>query len=464
MKPSKKSFMGQLIALQVAAMALCWAILLLGLFVVMSRLENGDLDRRMSYFASILAETASASRDKPADMAQRLAAVESVFVNGVIEELESALNYRATYQVLDKSGHVLHAVGAPGQESWSNSRGFGEHLDRGIHYRTVRVESVDGEVAVVVAESDSVRWASVWPMLRLIGASQLAIFIACIVVLFWSGRHVVRPIRDMAASVAGRSSGMLQPVEDQIGYRETAPLIGAFNDLLLRERGRLDTERGFLAEAAHELRTPLAAMMAHVERVMHSKDEAARATSSEQLFQASQRVSHLLSQLLMTARIESSPAFAAIEPVDAAELTRKVLADHVQNARRKRISLSFDGPERSLAMANSLGLHAIVDNLVDNAIRYTQRGGNVQVVLSAEASRIEVLVKDDGPGIAPELHDAVFERFYRVPGVDEDGSGLGLSIVRRLVDFYGGAIALGRGIAGRGVGVSVEFPAAPTTA
>lgn len=455
-----RSFMRRLIVSQIVAMGLCWSGLLVGLFVVMSRFENGDLDRRMSYFAAILAETASAARDQPVQMMERLKAVEAVFVNGVIEELESARHYAASYQVIDREDRVLFSVGIAGDAAWSSAPGFGEHIDHGTHYRTVLVRSADGAVSVLVAESDAVRWASVWPMLRLIGISQLAIFLACILVLYWSGRRGVRPIGDMARSVANRRAGELAPIRDQIGYRETAPLIAAFNELLARESRRLDTERGFLADAAHELRTPLAALMTMADRVVDSPDEATRRAAARRLDGASQRIAHLLSQLLMTARIDASSAFSELESVDAAELTRHALADLVPNARKKDLTLSFDGPECAFVSANSQGLRAIVDNIVDNAIRYTPSGGNVQIRLGVEEDVVQLEIKDDGPGIAPEHHDAVFERFFRIPGNEEEGGGLGLAIVRRLVLAYGGRVQLARGLAGRGLCVAVKLPSA----
>jgi signal transduction histidine kinase len=172
---------------------------------------------------------------------------------------------------------------------------------------------------------------------------------------------------------------------------------------------------------------------------------------------ASDRLSHLLSQLLMTARIDSSPAFTKIENVDAAELTRQSLAGLVPKARQKGVSVSFEGPESACVLANSLGLRAIVDNIVDNAVRYTPSGGKVHIALERKAAVVELCVKDDGPGIAPEHHAAVFERFYRIPGNEEEGSGLGLSIVRRLVVAYGGRVQLGRGFEGRGLCVALTL-------
>jgi signal transduction histidine kinase len=300
-------------------------------------------------------------------------------------------------------------------------------------------------------------------MLRIIGASQLVIFAMCIGALGWAGRRGIRPIEDMATAVAAKRPGDLQPIDDQLGYKETAPLVAAFNDLLAREARRLDAERGFLADAAHELRTPIAALTASAHQVVAANDDAARRVAAIRLDQGAARISHLLSQLLMTARADSSPAFATLETIDAAELLRQRLAALVPAARRKGISLSLDAPESAAIEANVLAFDSIVENLVDNAIRYTPQGGSVLVTLSKAGRSVELNIKDSGPGIAPELYNAVFERFFRIPGSDAQGSGLGLAIVRRLAQALGSSVHLGPGLDGRGLSVALSLRSAGGT-
>jgi signal transduction histidine kinase len=159
-------------------------------------------------------------------------------------------------------------------------------------------------------------------MLRIIGVSQIVIFAACIGALAWAAKRGIRPIRKMATSVSKRRLGELEPIDDQIGYQETASLVVAFNELLAREAGRLDAERGFLADAAHELRTPIAALTASAHQVIAANDDTARRAAAIRLDQGAARISHLLSQLLMTARIDASPVFSKLETIDAAELHR----------------------------------------------------------------------------------------------------------------------------------------------
>jgi signal transduction histidine kinase len=321
-------------------------------------------------------------------------------------------------------------------------------------------KSVDDTISVMVAENDATRWSSVWPMLRIIGVSQILIFAACIGALGWAAKRGIRPIKQMATSVSQRRLGELDRIDDQLGYEETAPLVAAFNDLLAREARRLDAERGFLADAAHELRTPVAALTASAHQVITASDDAARRAAAVRLDQGAARVSHLLSQLLITARIDASPVFSKLDTIDAAELLRQRLAAFVPAARRKGITLSLDAPEFAAVKGNVLAFDSIVENLIDNAIRYTPEGGAVSVTLRQSGSNFELNIKDSGPGIAPELYNAVFERFFRIPGSEAQGSGLGLAIVRRLAEALGSSVHLGPGLDGRGLSVALSLRSA----
>jgi signal transduction histidine kinase len=418
----------------------------------------------MGYFATILAETAAAVRNDPAQLHERVGAVERVFVEGIIETLENAKNYSAIFQVLDPHDHVIYHAGAATDMPWPAPAGFGEVVRDGVHFRTIVTKSVDDSISVMVAESDATRWSSVWPMLRIIGVSQMVIFAACIGALAWAAKRGIRPIRQMANTVSKRRLGDLEPIDDQIGYEETAPLVAAFNELLAREARRLDAERGFLADAAHELRTPIAALTASAHQVIAASDDTARRAAAIRLDQGAARISHLLSQLLMTARIDASAVFSKLDTIDAAELLRQRLAALVPAARRQGITLALDAPDSAAVQANVFAFDSIVENLVDNAIRYTPQGGAVSVTLRHSGNHVELNIKDSGPGIAPELYNAVFERFFRIPGSETPGSGLGLAIVRRLAEALGSSVQLGPGLGGGGLSVALSLRSAAETA
>jgi two-component system, OmpR family, sensor histidine kinase QseC len=454
----RPSLIARLIFWQIIAMGLTWLGLLSWLVVQMLRYENGDLDQRMSYFATILAETAAGADPSPESLRQRVSAVETVFTEGIIERLGNASGYRANYQLLDARGALLLRTGQTPTEVWVAANGFTNVVMNGTTFRAVRVASSDGTVFAIVAESADMRQDSLWPMLRMISTSQLLIFGICILVLWWAARRGLRPIAEFANYIAKRKTGNKEPLHQNLAYREIEPLISAFDDLLTRESKQLELEREFLAEAAHELRTPLAVLVASAHRLIEASSTDTRAAAATQLQRGLDRASHLVSQLLTTARIENSAAYSALNALDFAELLRERMAYFALYARKKAIDLSLEAPERLTFLGNTAGLTSIIDNLVDNAIRYTPNQGSVQVKLALKGNAIQLVILDSGPGIAAAQRARVFDRFYRAPDAQAQGSGLGLSIVLRLVKLYHGQIELDEGVANNGLGVRLSLP------
>jgi signal transduction histidine kinase len=298
------------------------------------------------------------------------------------------------------------------------------------------------------------------PILLAISLSQVLIFLVCVFVLWYVARRSFAPVKGLADTLNARKAGDLTALDNSATYQEIAPLVSELNALLARESSRLDLERGFLADAAHELRTPLAAMSAQAHLLLGASDPQARIGAATRLQAGLERVSHLISQLLTIARIDASDAYTR-EVIDAAEALRECLVAHIPAAQRLAITLELDAPEAAPLFVSKLGFESIVNNLVDNALRYTPSGGNIAVSLSVSGVGCELSVQDDGPGIKPELRAKVFERFFRAPGSDMPGSGLGLSIVQKIAAARGAGVRLGDGLDGRGVGVVLLFPPWP---
>jgi signal transduction histidine kinase len=458
----------RLIAWQVLAMGVAWVALSAWIVAQMMAFGNGDLDRRMDYFAQALAEAGSAARGDPAELARRLQTTERIFVKGMIGELNAVAAYVPVYQVWTAPGpgpaggpntRLLHASPAAPRSALTDlPQGPGTTTVQGQPYRTVAARSTDGQVRVVVAESTKQRWADNWPMLQVIGLSQLLILAWSLSVTWVAARHGFKPLTALAARIAGRAPGDLAPLPVDRVYAETAPIVLAMNSLLAREGRRLETERGFLADAAHELRTPLAAINAQAHVLARTEDAPTRAVVRQELEDGMQRVSHLLSQLLDMARLEAGPPSGATEPLDLADIIRQRLATLMRLARTRAVELAFEAPETLMAQVNRAGFLSILDNLVDNAIRYTPSGGHVLVTLGTDQTDITLAVRDDGPGIAPADRERVFERFVRLPGATEQGSGLGLAIVQRWVDSQAATLRFVDGLSGRGVGFVVRLP------
>lgn len=296
------------------------------------------------------------------------------------------------------------------------------------------------------------------PVLGQVLPMQLGVFLWHGLWIWLSVRWGLMPLRQLAQRIAQRRAGDLTPLQVDRSYAETAPVVQALNALLQRESQRLDTERNFLADAAHELRTPLAAVSAQAHLLLQEPDPEARRDAATALRQGIERVSHLLVQLLTMARAEARDRTAHPESqlLDLAELLRERAALLAPLARSRRIELSLQAPEQLAWQGERAALHSVIDNLLDNAIRYTPPGGCVEASLQSRAhGELCLSVADDGPGIAPAERELVFERFYRVAGSSETGTGLGLAIARRMAESLGGRIEIGPGLQGRGASFSL---------
>lgn len=452
-----RSLIGTLIRWQTLTMGAAWLGLALWLTYTMTKIENGDLDRRMTYFAQILAETAT-SDSSPEALARRLEAVQRIFVKGVIETLDNTERYEAQFQVFDRQGQLVYrSASAPAAPLIA--RGGVHEVDlAGDSARVVRVTSSDGRITVVLAESVQARRASILPMLKIIGGGQLLIFIVCVAVMWWSARRGLAPLRELARTVRDRTAGDLRPIEPGGAFREVTPVVRAMNALLRREADRLEVERGFLADAAHELRTPLAAIGAQAHLLLHATSDDERGAAACQLEEGLERVSHLLSQLLTITRFEAGGSGGTRELLDVAELVRMRVASFAPRARMRSIALELIAPEALIFSVDRAGFNSVVDNLIDNAIRYAPAGGSVEVSLSPESGGLCLAVRDNGPGIPDAYLEKVFERFYRIPGNPESGSGLGLSIVRKVASTHHATIRLLCGLDQRGLSVILWFP------
>jgi signal transduction histidine kinase len=265
----------------------------------------------------------------------------------------------------------------------------------------------------------------------------------------------LRPLRVLSERIAARSPDDLTPLGAAPSYAELAPLTAAIDGLLSQLRAKVEREHAFVQDAAHELRTPLAALTVQAHAVAATHDAVERTTAARQLDQVVQRASHLIGQLLELARLGGAASGA--RRVDVVALVRGEIALVAPAAIAAGIDVSLDGPEGLTVISERDALIAIVANLLNNAVRYVPAGGRVAVQVRQRDGATEVEVADDGPGIAPELRALVFERFFRGRH-DADGTGLGLAIVRAAAARAGGRVRLDDGIAGRGVAFVLELP------
>ena len=293
-------------------------------------------------------------------------------------------------------------------------------------------------------------WRSVLPLLLMTPLAALAIW--------WFAAKNLAPLERLAGEVRARDAVSLDPVPTSDLPDEVAPLAKALNALLDRLKGSLDTQRAFVADAAHELRSPLTALKLQLRLLRHAGDDAAaRAAAVEGIAAGIDRAARLIEQLLTLARSEPGAAPLALEPVDLAELARETMAAMHPFAFDRGSELILDADRPVIVEGERASLSALVRNLVDNALRYSPSKTRVDVSVWEDSGSAWLRVDDGGPGI-PEVERArVFDRFYRRESGREDGTGLGLAIVRTVAERYGAELSLGTSPAG-GLRVVVRFP------
>ncbi|MDB5776539.1 MAG: two-component sensor histidine kinase [Herbaspirillum sp.] len=275
-------------------------------------------------------------------------------------------------------------------------------------------------------------------------------------------RGTFMPIRQLASDIDQRSEHDLRAVSDKNLPSEIRPFLVAINRLLARVASSISAQRRFIADAAHELRSPMTALSLHAERLSSAAMSAPARERLDTLRTGVQRTRTLLEQLLVLAQAQESiaPDFA---PISLWRTLRSVIEDLMPLAEAKDIDLGVTNQSDALVSAREIDLKMLIKNLVENAIRYTPNGGLINLSIHADRQRAILLVDDTGPGIPEQERARVFDPFYRILGSDTEGSGLGLSIVKTIAARIGATIALedlDHHHAVSGLRVVVEFPVA----
>jgi two-component system OmpR family sensor kinase len=265
----------------------------------------------------------------------------------------------------------------------------------------------------------------------------------------------LRPLAAVARAVEMRTPSSLEPLRTDGLPLEVQPLVASLNDLLARLDHALASQREFVADAAHELRSPLTALQLQIQLAERADDEQARADAFRNLRGGVERATHLVQQLLTLARQEPDVRQRAFEPVRLDDLARQVVGEHHLQAEDGGIDLGLARDESVTVPGDREALHVLLRNLVDNAVRYTPDGGRVDVTVRATAGGAEVEVLDTGPGIPAEDRARVFDRFYRRAGTAAAGTGLGLAIVKEIADAHAATVELLDGVRGPGLRVKV---------
>jgi two-component system sensor histidine kinase TctE len=271
------------------------------------------------------------------------------------------------------------------------------------------------------------------------------IILPVILALVWFAlSRGLSPLAQLQERIRARPPDDLSPIDSRQVPEEISPLVGSLNDMLARLAHTIDAQKRFIADAAHQMKTPLAGMRMQSELALRQIDPDEIHRSLEQLAKSSESATRLVNQLLALARAENQPhAGLALEPLDLALLARSVVLDWVPASFAHEIDLGYEDPDGPLEiLGDGMMLRELLSNLIDNALRYTPPGGSVTVRVRSDGGLALLEVEDTGPGIAPGERPRVFERFYRILGNSASGSGLGLAIVREIARQHGAEIEI----------------------
>ncbi len=315
-----------------------------------------------------------------------------------------------------------------------------------------------GAALVQIAETLENRQRLTTEIIKGVLLPQFVILPVAVLLVWLALARGFRPLEELQRRIRRRESTDLSPIPERGVPEEVVPLVRSINDLLERLDKSIAAQRHFLADAAHQLKTPLAGLRMQAELAAREIDSgrgdaAAMKHSLVQIARSTQRASHMVNQLLAMARAEDSGEKLRRQWVDLGAVTRAVVRDFVPRAIERRIDLGYEGPDEIPAggvgaaaptrlLAEPVLLGELVRNLVDNALHYTPGGGRVtaRVLADPSAPSVVLQVEDSGPGIAPADRERVFQPFYRSPDTQVDGSGLGLAIVQEIVQRHGGCI------------------------
>jgi signal transduction histidine kinase len=324
-----------------------------------------------------------------------------------------------------------------------------------------RVYALPNEVQVIqVAQPLAQRRAQAMSITLRILAPLLLLLPVAAALLWWIVGRALRPLGQLGRQLTQRQPGSLAPLALEPLPAEVQPMVAALNGLLARLQAAFEQQRALTADAAHALRTPLAAVTLQAQLARRAPEGPERDTSLQKLEAGVKRASQLVAQLLALARLDPDAARQPAAPVDLAKLAREVGEELAALADRAQVALRTRLPASAPALGHDAALRMAVTNLLDNALRYTPAGGEVELAVQEDAKGWRLAVSDTGPGLPADERERVFDRFYRGRDSKAPGSGLGLAIVREVARLHGGGTFIGDGPGGRGLTVGFWLPPA----
>jgi two-component system sensor histidine kinase QseC len=325
-------------------------------------------------------------------------------------------------------------------------------------WRSYAVHDRNHQVRIIVSEPNTFR-AQISNNMILSATTPFALGLPVLFLLLWfSIWRGLYPLAALSQEIAKRSPDSLTPLQVDGVPDEVRPIVITLNDLLKRVAHTLDNERRFTDDAAHQLRTPLAIIQSQLYSARHSPTPEALTPILDQLQTSVARAIRLVNQLLAVARLDPQDAAPELSAIDLAALAEDACTDLATLALQRQQTLELIAtPQLAPVLGNAGMLTMLIVNLVENAMQYTQSGGLIHVQIQPSEKGVTLCILDDGPGIPPEEHDKVQQRFYRLAQQSQPGTGLGLSICKRIAELHHSTLKLGPGLQSRGLSVSLEL-------
>ncbi len=400
-----------------------------------SRREVQDLmDMQMSKTGQLMLAHAQQGEDHLASLPTHIDDVRG------IRRRHSSLTLE--YQVGRQDGSILarsdHALSTP----LTGKLGLSTVVENGLPWRSLILETTDRRYRIQIAESIPKRDHEALEIAAKTVLPLLLVFPLSLLAIYFSVRQGLKPLDELASEVARRSSDNLTPLTtDKAIPRETMPLVAAINQMLYRLRFSLESERRFTADAAHELRTPLAAARIQAQVALLSEEEDAHRHALSQTVAGLDRATRLVEQLLRLARLDPLAQLPQPQKIDLTELAQNV-AVNVQNSMPQANIRLLPAESEYFVQGDADLLEVALRNLMDNAIRYSPENSEVSVFLRGDGRGVALGVQDSGPGVSADELPHLVERFYRSTSVTAEGSGLGLTIVSRIASLHGAELQL----------------------
>ena len=449
----QRSLFGEILDWMLTPLLLLWPVSLALTWLVAQSIAGKPFDRALEYNVQALAQLVAVQNEHAVFNLPQPA-------RELLRADDSDLVY---YQVLGPKGEFLSGerdfpsppdddAPPPGEVRLRNDEMRG--LDVRVAYTWVRPDAANAQPCLVqVAETREKRSVLATEIIKGVMLPQFAILPLAVLLVWLALVRGIKPLSQLEERIRARRPDDLSPLDDKAVPLEVAPLVQSVNDLLTRLKDSIATQKRFLADAAHQLKTPLAGLRMQADlaqREAFNEEELKR--SLKQIGRSSMRATHTVNQLLALARAEGGGQAIALQPCDLARIVMDAVHDSVSRTLERKIDLGYDGPEPGDASVQLQGnptlLKELVRNLLDNAINYTPSSADQPGVITARVladpfGNVLVLqVEDSGPGIPQAERELVFQPFYRALGTNVDGSGLGLSIVREIARQHGAEVTL----------------------